>query len=220
MVHDIHVGPRVPRRGNALSRGLGALVLRLLGWRIVGELPDVPKLVVIVAPHTSNRDGVVGIAAVLALGLRMTLLGKHTLFRGPFGAFMRWLGAVPVNREQGGGVVATSLEKFREREQMFLGMAPEGTRHAPEEWKTGFWHIASQAGVPILVVGFDYGRRQVRILKTLTPGTLEHDMHVILECYRGIVPARPERLSRPLRRLMEEDAGRASRAVPGGRGGD
>lgn len=199
MVHEIHIGSRVPRRGNAFSRGLGSLVLRLLGWRITGEMPDVPKLVIIVAPHTSNRDGVIGIAAVLALGLRMTLLGKHTLFRGPLGAFMRWVGAVPVNREQSGGIVATSLRKFREREKVFLAMAPEGTRHATEAWKTGFWHIAHEVGVPILVVGLDYGHKEVRLIRTLMPGDdVDADMSTIYESYRDVVPARPERLSRPL----------------------
>lgn len=201
MVCEVEVGAQVPRRGNGFSRWLGRSVLRLMGWRITGEMPNLPKVVVIGAPHTSNRDGLIGMATVLALGLRISLMAKHTLFRWPLGGFLRWLGVIPIDRDQAGGVVALSLEKFREKEKLFLGIAPEGTRHAAAEWKTGFYRIAREAGVPILAAVFDYGKKELRLALTLMPGEdRETDLERILSCYRGITPARPDRLSAPLRR--------------------
>ena len=88
----------LPRRGNGFSRALGRGVLRLFGWRLVGDLPEVPKLVAIGVPHTSNWDFVFGMSAIFALGVRVNWLGKHTLFRWPLGGLMRWLGGVPVER--------------------------------------------------------------------------------------------------------------------------
>lgn len=202
MHYDQMPGAAVPRRGNRFFQWLGTAVLHAMGWRITGTFPDVPKAVVIGAPHTSNQDGVIAVAAVLALRLRIVLMGKHSLFRGPFGPVLRWFGLIPVDRTSAAGVVEQSVARFREREQLFLGMAPEGTRHGAEEWKTGFYRIAVNAGVPIMVAVLDYGKREVRLPLTFMPcGDVDADMQRILECYRGVMPKRPERLSRPLRTL-------------------
>lgn len=200
----IDFGPQVPRRGNALSRGLGLLLLRLIGWRVRGQFPDTPKAVVIIAPHTSNYDGVVVVAALLALGLRLSFFVKHTAFRWPVAGLMRWFGALPVNREDSHNLVAFTAGKFREKEQLLLAMAPEGTRHAAESWKSGFYWMAREAGVPIICAGFDYARRELVILHTLMPsGDLDAELPAIIARYRDMAPCRPERLSAPLRALQQ-----------------
>lgn len=196
----IDVGDLLPRRGNKLSAWCGTQLLWLLGWRVTGNLPNLPKAVVIGAPHTSNRDGLVGAAAILALRLRIYVMVKASLFRGPFGGLLRFLGALPVNRQATTGLVDASVQQFKDHEALLLGIAPEGTRHRATKWKNGFYHIAHSAGVPIIVVVLDYANKEVRLPLVLWPsGDLEADMPRIMDCYYGVLPARPERLSEPLR---------------------
>ena len=200
MSYEFMIGDQVPRRGTGLSRWLGERVLGLMGWRISGSFPDVRKAVVIAAPHTSNWDGIIAVAAVLALRLRICLLGKDSLFKGPFGPVLRWIGLIPVDRTSASGMVGQSVDKFAEKSQLLLGMAPEGTRKQAQEWKSGFYRIALEAKVPIVVAVLDYGRREVCLPLTLyASGDFEADMGKILACYRGVKPRRPERLSLPLR---------------------
>lgn len=171
------VPSRFPRRGNAFSRGLGTGLLRLFGWRFEGELPDVSRCVIIGAPHTSNWDFYFGICAVYSLGLRVEWIGKHTLFRAPFGWFMRWLGGIPVTRRPGEGVVDAVVRRMNERESVVLGLSPEGTRRRVERWRTGFYHIAVGARVPILLGYFDYARKRVGVGPLFHPtGDLERDL--------------------------------------------
>lgn len=209
----IGLGPQVPRRGNAFSQWLGLLMLRLLGgWRVRGHWPDVPKAVVIVAPHTSNMDGVLSVAAMLALRLRLQFFMKHTAFPWPFAGLIRWFGGIPVNRGAAHDLVGASAEQFARREQLLVAITPDGTRHAPKEWKKGFYWIAHRAGVPILCVGYDYARREIVILEALTPsGDYEKDYPLLLAQFRGIEPRHAERLSQPLRTLREAARGGANR---------
>lgn len=153
------LGEAIPARGNGFSRGLGKAVLKIMGWDIEGELPNLPKFVVIGAPHTSNWDFVLAIAVLLALGLDARWLGKHTIFRAPFGGLMRWLGGVPVDRSARHGIVAQTVEVFASRDRFVLGVAPEGTRTRVAQWKTGFYRVAEGAGVPIVPAYFDYPRK-------------------------------------------------------------
>ena len=161
------LGESIPRRGNAFSRAVGCLALRLMGWRIEGDFPDRPKLVVAVAPHTSNWDFVVGAAAMFALDLRLTFLGKHTLFRGPLAPLMRWMGGVPVDRAAAHGVVGEAVAAFARIPARVMAIAPEGTRSRVARFRTGFLHIARGAGVPVVLATLDYGARVVRIGPTL-----------------------------------------------------
>jgi 1-acyl-sn-glycerol-3-phosphate acyltransferase len=138
-------------------------MLRTAGWRITGALPPLDRFVVIVAPHTSNWDFLVGIATMFALGLQVSWLGKHSIFRGPFAPLLRWLGGVPVDRAASRGLVEQVAEEFRRHERFVLGLAPEGTRGPVAQWKTGFHAIARAAGVKIVPVWFDYSRREVGI---------------------------------------------------------
>jgi 1-acyl-sn-glycerol-3-phosphate acyltransferase len=145
-------------------------MLAALGWRVEGEVPNLPKLVIAVAPHTSNWDFVVGVAAMFALDLRIEFLGKHTLFRGPLGAFMRWIGGIPVDRSQPGGVVEEAIAAFGRVQHRVLAIAPEGTRRGAGRFKSGFLRIARGAGVPVVLAALDYGARCVRFGPTFIPG--------------------------------------------------
>ena len=153
----------VPRRGNALTRAVGRLALRLMRFRIEGQLPPVPRCVMIAAPHTSNWDFVLGVAAMLALNLRVYWLGKHTIFRFPFGGLLRFWGGVPVDRRAAEGVVETVARQMRAADRFYLALSPEGTRRKVERWTSGFHRIARAAGVPIFAVALNYERRQVEL---------------------------------------------------------
>ncbi|MDX1803365.1 MAG: 1-acyl-sn-glycerol-3-phosphate acyltransferase [Alcanivorax sp.] len=205
------LGSRVPRRGHVLLAWLARVVLRLLGWRIVGALPDVPKAVLIVAPHTSNYDGLVGISAIQALRIHVRFMGKHTLFTGRAGGLMKWLGGIPVDRGSADDVVAQTTAYMR-KEPFWLGLAPEGTRKGAERWKTGFYRIAEAMQIPVVVIGFCYRRKQVRIVDSFVPGgDLDADMARIHDHLADIEPRRPERLSTPLRYRRLSDSSQARR---------
>jgi 1-acyl-sn-glycerol-3-phosphate acyltransferase len=142
--------------GNAFSRWLGRTVLRLGGWKVVGEWPDLPKLMVIAAPHSSAWDAFWGIAAKVAMGIRIDFMAKAELFTGPLGWALRFFGGIPVNRSAARGVVEQVAAQFRSAEKMWFVLAPEGTRRTVTQWKTGFWKIARAAEVPVFCVWFHY----------------------------------------------------------------
>lgn len=191
-------GPRAPRSGSFLTRLLGRTVLRAAGWRFDGEAPDVPRFVVLVAPHTSNWDFIIGYAAKLAIGLRASWLGKHSLFRGPLGPLMRALGGIPVDRRATSGVVGQIVEQFRASPALALGIAPEGTRRRVDRWKTGFYHMAREAGVPIWPVALDWGARTVRLGPLFRPTTDEDaDLESLLDFYRAVRGRHPDQAFPP-----------------------
>lgn len=154
----IPVPPHAPRvRSSRLARWIGRSVLRVGGWRIVGELPDVPRLVLIGAPHSSNWDGIWGFAAKAALGLDIRVLGKDSLFRIPLlGRLLRKLGVIPVDRSKAFGVVQQAAAAINGPKPFWYGLAPEGTRKRVERWKPGFLKIAQAAKVPIQTMYFHY----------------------------------------------------------------
>ncbi|MFV3075693.1 lysophospholipid acyltransferase family protein [Niveispirillum fermenti] len=186
-------GARVPRRGGPISRAVGRVGLRLMGWRIEGEYPDLPRFVTIGAPHSSNYDFIIAMAAVLALDVRIRILGKHTLFKGPLGPIMRWCDVLPVDRRSPNGVVGDCVAAIRDNAQTVIGIAPEGTRNpAPDAgWKTGFWHIARQAGVPIIPVALDYASRTIRIGAPWWPSDdMAADFALLSAFYAGVQGAK------------------------------
>jgi 1-acyl-sn-glycerol-3-phosphate acyltransferase len=192
------VAEALPRRGNAALAAFGRAALRLLGWRIEGAIPEIPKLVIAVAPHTSNWDFVVGAAAMFALDLRLSFLGKHTLFRGPFGPLLRWMGGIPVDRSTPQGVVNASVMAFADSERRVLALAPQGTRKGSGRYRTGFLHIARGAGVPVLLVAFDYGARRVRIGPLLQPSAqVEADLARVEAYFAPVRGKRERRLDAP-----------------------
>ena len=192
------VGEALPHRGNAALAAFGRALLRLLGWRIDGAIPDVAKLVIAVAPHTSNWDFVVGVAAMFALDLDLSFLGKHTLFRGPFGAMLRWMGGIPVDRSTPQGVVSASVMAFAHAERRVLALAPQGTRKGDGRFRSGFLHIARGAGVPVLLIALDYQARRVRIGPLLQPSTdVEADLARVEAYFAPVRGKRPRRLGAP-----------------------
>jgi 1-acyl-sn-glycerol-3-phosphate acyltransferase len=176
-----------------LSRGLGRAVMRLIGFRFEGPFPDLPKCVAIVAPHTSNWDFVVGLAAMLALGLDTRWLGKHTIFVGPFGPLWRWLGGIAVNRKAAMAVADRAVAAITDAERICVAIAPEGTRRRVDRWKTGFHRIALGAGIPILPIAFDYGRRAVVFLEPRqATADLAADLLALQALFRPEMACRPD----------------------------
>lgn len=170
-----------------MSRALGHGVLALMGWRVTGEIPNIPKLVLIAAPHTSNWDFVVGVAAKLALRLEVMWLGKDTLFRWPLGGIMRRLGGRPVDRSASHDVVKDVVREFERRERLVLALAPEGTRKRVERWRTGFYHIAHAARVPIVPVALNFGEKEIQIGPMFTTtGDVDADIRALQQRFAGV----------------------------------
>ncbi|NJC88065.1 MAG: acyltransferase [Desulfuromonas sp.] len=183
----------LPRRGNAFSHALGRSLLRLLGWRIAGRLPELPRLVIVVAPHTSNWDFLVGVGVQLALGLDVCWLGKHTLFFGPWAPLLRWMGGIPVNRAAPQGLLPELVRRLKRQDRFLLALAPEGTRSKVERWKSGFHAIACQTGAPIAPVALDYGPREVRFGAPFMPtADFAADLAELQTFYLGVTPRHPE----------------------------
>jgi 1-acyl-sn-glycerol-3-phosphate acyltransferase len=174
------MGPALPRRGWRWGRVLGRLVLSTARWGFAGEVPNVSKGVIIVAPHTSNWDFIVRVGAMLALDLKLRFLGKHTLFDGPLAPMMRGLGGIPVDRTQpGSGVVEEMAERFENEDELLLALSPEGTRSSVDRWKTGFHRIARAADVPIMAVALDYGPRLIRFGPLVNPSDdIDRDVRI------------------------------------------
>jgi 1-acyl-sn-glycerol-3-phosphate acyltransferase len=154
------------------------------GWRVEGEFPDLKKMVLIVAPHTSNWDFPTGLCVKFAMRMGGRFVGKHTLFRGPFGVVMGWLGGIPVDRAAAAGFVEDVARIVREAERMTLVIAPEGTRRRADRWKSGFYRIALAAEVPIFPVGFDYRRKVIFMKPSFQPtGDYEKDLAYLRSLY-------------------------------------
>lgn len=179
-INLIEVPDAVPQRGNRFTRFLGQVYMAAIGWRLAGELPDLAKFVLVLAPHTSNVDFLVGIGPLFALGLRLSFMAKSALFWEPLGTYLRWVGAVPIERSAAGGAVREALTQFEEQDKFVLLITPEGTRKKVARWKSGFHRIASKAGVAIVPLTFDYGRREYRFGTPLTPtDDMEEDIKTL-----------------------------------------
>jgi 1-acyl-sn-glycerol-3-phosphate acyltransferase len=191
-IKDVVLGEKLPRRGNRLIWGIGRFLFKLIGWKMEGEVPNVYKVVIIAAPHTSNWDFVIGMIVIFALGLRLHWLGKHTLFDGPLAPLMRWLGGLPVNRTAHQGAVKQVAAEFKRHQQFILAIAPEGTRKKVAQWKTGFYYIAAQAQVPILPVTINYQRRAIQICPVMIPsGDIETDLPLLQSYFSSDMGKRP-----------------------------
>jgi 1-acyl-sn-glycerol-3-phosphate acyltransferase len=149
-------------------------------------------MVVIVAPHTSNWDFIVGILAVFAIGIRARFIAKHTLFGPGIGWLMRWFGGIPVNREAPQGMVPQAVQAIEQAQSIFLAITPAGTRSSTKPWKSGFYRIAVAARVPIMPIAFDGEHRAIRLLPAFEPsGDYEADLPKLRACFEGVRGIKP-----------------------------
>ncbi len=169
-------------------------VFALAGWKIRGRPPtELDKAVIVVMPHTSSWDFPLGLLVRGALGIKVQFIGKHTLFRPPFGWIFKALGGHPVDRTRPGRVVDQIIALFNSHDRFLLAIAPEGTRKKVDRIKTGFYYIALGADVPIVMVRFDYRQRSVTFAEPFFPGgDKKHDMPFILDYFRGVQGRHPE----------------------------
>ncbi|OYY90288.1 MAG: hypothetical protein B7Y45_08315 [Sphingomonas sp. 28-66-16] len=175
-------------RGLAAETGRWACTtyLRLAGWTIDGDWPAIDRAVLLAAPHTSNWDGVIMLAAAGHYRIRLRWMGKKSLTTGPFGWLVRWAGCVPIDRSASNDVVRAMTAAFAAAPELILAIPPEGTRGLTREWKSGFYHIAVAAGVPIIVTVLDYGTKTIRIANVFAPtGDYATDLPRLRGYYRA-----------------------------------
>lgn len=184
----------VPRTHGPLVAGFGRLMLTLAGWRIEGNFPDAPKIMLIVVPHTSNWDFLVGLMAKFALRLECRFMAKESLFWWPLGAFLRQMGGIAIDRAAADDVVMGSVRAYRDRERLVLVITPEGTRARVERWKSGFHRIARAAGVPVVLAVFDYSRKVVQLGPAFeATGDYEGDLAAMQAHISASMAKHPER---------------------------
>ena len=160
------------------------VILRLVGWKVEGLMPNIPKFVIIGAPHTSNWDFVLFLAVGFVLRAKLRYLGKAELFHSPLGFFFYWCGGTPVDRSKSVGLVEQTVNVIKEAREFILTIAPEGTREQVYRWKSGFYHIAKGAGIPIVLAYVDGKRKVVGIGDTFMPTSdAEADMNSIQSYY-------------------------------------
>ena len=193
--------PRLPAK-SGFKHSLAALVIRLCGWTPDGAPPAVPKCVLIAAPHTSLMDGFWMLAFAWYWGLEFNWLVRKSMMSGPFGYWLRYTGAIPVDRENPAGLVDDLARVFASRERLVLGLAPEGTRALRTHWKSGFHRIAQAANVPICMGYLDYARKRGGLGPCFNPGDLKSDMDDIRAFYKDKTGKFPALFTPPL--LKEE----------------
>ncbi len=170
---------------------------RLSGWRITGQAPDLDKYVIIGAPHTSSWDYLMALAFMAGTRRRPAVFVKIEAMSGLLGVFFRLMGSISIDRSQSHNFVEQVVQVFNERDRLLIALAPEGTRKKTGYWRTGFYHIALGAGVPVLMIGTDYKRKRLRLGPVLHPtGDIESDFEIIREFYTSdeVNPKYPEKM--------------------------
>ena len=177
-----------------MLQAIAKLLLRLGGWTIVGGAPKPAKAVLVAAPHTSNWDGVWALIYKVAVQLDVRWFAKESLFWFPLGTLLHALGGVPLDRNRAGSAVDQAVEMFRDLHSFYFGLAPEGTRSRTDYWKSGFYRIAREADVPIVLGFLDYGSKRLGLGPTLYPsGDTASDLAIIRDFYEGIEGRWPEK---------------------------
>ena len=186
---------QVPRIGNKFSQWLGTTVLKLMGWSYSGTFPCCSKMILAVAPHTSNWDFVLGLAVAFNLRLKISFFGKHSIFIPPFERILHRLGGIPIERSTKHGLVDAMASKMREAESMVLCLSPEGTRSPISPWKTGFLHIAHKANVPVFLVAFNYKKKLIEFgpLHDIGDNT-QHELNKIYLHFKYVQGKYPEKM--------------------------
>jgi len=165
-------------------RWISLIILKIMGWNIEGRLPDIPRFVLIAAPHTSNWDFPITIFVAFALKAKIYWMGKEAIFRWPFRNFFRWLGGIPIDRSKSNNIVEQMIQKFAGSEKLIITIPPSGTRKKVIKWKTGFYYIAVGANVPIVLGFLDYKRKIGGIGPVFFPtGDIDADMREMRAYY-------------------------------------
>ena len=199
--------PLVPSRGGKLSQALFKQLFLAQGWQLKGEFPNLPKAVAIISPHTSNIDAWLGFNALLGLDIQITIFGKDSLFRTPLKPILEWIGVVPVVRDTPQGHTRQIVDVINKTDRIWVGMVPEGSRKAPEKIRSGFYHIAKAAHLPIVMFSFDYDIKTVHILGVYhLTGDYEYDLEQIYKHYEGKFSTKnPDWVAKPLQKLLKKD---------------
>jgi len=183
---------------------IGRIFAAITRWRVTGRVPDYRKMVIIAAPHTSNWDFVYLLMAACVFRLKIHWMGKKSLFKPPFGPFMRLLGGIAIDRDQHTNMVNQLTERFRQQKRLAIVIPPSATRSKTDYWKSGFYWIAHEAQVPVLCGYLDYQKREAGLDLSFVPsGDTRADMDKLRDFYSDKVSKYPQRLSRI--RLREED---------------
>ena len=180
-----------------LLQWLGRTVLSIFGWKVRGGIEheyDNKKLVILIAPHTSNWDGIFGVAAVAGLDARITFIGKHTAFKYGLGAFLRYMGGIPVDRSKPGGVIQHAIDQIKGIESSLIAISPEGTRSKVKEWKTGFLRIAKEINAQIVPASLDFSKKEILLGKVFKlSGDNKKDILDLKKYYSVFKPKHPEK---------------------------
>ena len=180
-----------------LLQWLGRTVLSIFGWKVKGGIEheyDNKKLVILIAPHTSNWDGIFGVAAVAGLDARITFIGKHTAFKYGLGAFLRYMGGIPVDRSRSGGIIQHAIDQIKEIDGSLIAISPEGTRSKVKEWKTGFLRIAKEMNAEIVPASLDYSKKEILLGKVFRlSGDNQKDILDLKKYYSVFKPKHPEK---------------------------
>lgn len=184
--------PYHPKLGNRFTRFIGRQLLRLIGWKIQGPFPKEKKLVVCIAPHTSNMDFFVAIFAILAMGLKATWMGKKQIFVWPVKGLLLKLGGKAVDRSNPKGMVGQVVEELNKADSMIYALAPEGTRKRVDNWKTGFLRIAKDANVPVGLAALDFKQKKLIFGPVMDITDIDADMVTIRKYYQSIPAKYPQ----------------------------
>lgn len=177
---------------------LAARILKWMGWKVEVSVPDFPKCIICVAPHTSNWDFVMGKLAYASIGRKAGFLMKESWFFWPLGCLFRAIGGVPVprGRKTAKSLTATLVERFRDSDRLVLAITPEGTRSRTTQWRTGFLQIALQADIPVVLGVLDFASKTVILTKVFKPtGDIEADMRAVKDYYRPYTGKHPEKFT-------------------------
>lgn len=174
----------VPVSGGVFTRWFGRMLLKLSGWKFVGNFPNEKKFILAVAPHTSNWDFLVGLRIKFAYNLKVNFLAKNSLFFWPLGPILKFLGGIPINRSAPQGFVGQMAENFNNAEELVVVVTPEGTRSKVSKWKTGFLHMAKQANVPVVPLQIDYAKKEVQCFEAhAIQGDIQEELAAIQNLY-------------------------------------
>lgn len=181
------MGEHTSERASGWRAFIGRVWLWWFGWGVGGGAPGVRKAIVVAAPHTSNWDFPFTLAVAWTLGMRMKWVGKHTLFRFPFGGFMRAIGGIPIDRKKSVNFTQSIVDLLNANDDLLIIISPEGTRAKTKRWKSGFYHMARGANVPIILGYLDFGKKVGGLGEVFTPtGDLESDAAYLRAFYTGI----------------------------------